>query len=36
VIASMILGAPSFIDRTLVSPDRNIDSVFDTLTQETG
>jgi hypothetical protein len=36
VIASMILGAPRFIDRTLVFPDRNIDSAFDTLAQETG
>jgi hypothetical protein len=36
VIASMILGVPRFIDRTLVFPDRNIDNEFETLTQDVG
>lgn len=30
-LGSMILFAPTFLDRTLVFPDRNIDSEFDTL-----
>ncbi|MGY2734588.1 hypothetical protein [Sphingomonas sp. UYP23] len=30
-LGSMILHAPTFIDRTLVFPDRNIDSEFSTL-----
>ncbi|MDN4631979.1 MAG: hypothetical protein EOO77_12045 [Oxalobacteraceae bacterium] len=30
-LGSMILHAPTFIDRTLVFPDRNIHSEFDTL-----
>ena len=30
-LGSMILHAPTFLDRTLVFPDRNIDSEFDTL-----
>lgn len=30
-LGSMILFAPTFLDRTLVFPERNIDSEFDTL-----
>jgi hypothetical protein len=30
-LGSMILHAPTFFDRTLVFPERNIDSEFDTL-----
>lgn len=35
-LGSMILFAPTFIDRTLVFPDRNIDSEFDTLVEGFG
>jgi hypothetical protein len=36
MLGSMILGAPTFIDETLVFPERNIDSEFDKLTQGFG
>ncbi|PTS89767.1 hypothetical protein DBR17_02685 [Sphingomonas sp. HMWF008] len=32
-LGSMILGAPTFIDKTLVFPNRNIDSEFNKLTE---
>jgi|UniRef100_UPI0035CBDBE1 hypothetical protein len=35
-LGSMILGAPTFIDKTLVFPNRNIDSEFNKLTESFG
>lgn len=36
MLGSMFLGAPIFIDKTLVFPERNIESEFDKLTQGFG
>lgn len=35
-LGSMILGAPTFLDKTLVFPNRNIDSEFNKITQGFG